>query len=520
MKYHIHILKKSCHAAALLLTAVMLVLPQGLYAQTDSVKVDEFYYFLNQDDTTAQLIAEESGFDITGALEIPSTVTYGGLNYKVTSVGDDAFAFCTNLTSITIPSTVLTICESAFQGCSSVIKVTFTLNNLKRIEDAAFEGCSALTSITIPTSVEYIGDWAFHGCTSLKLAIVPENVTYLGKNAFMRCTGIVTASIKAKLSYIPDGIFDHCTALQKFTIPAESYAGVKTAGIASFYDCPKLESFTFNDSITRIEPCCFMGCKSISSFTLPESVNFIGHHAFDACTNMTSINIPDIVDTIGSAAFKDDSKLTSISMSDSVKYLGEEAFAYCSSLTSARLSNNISEIGFKAFAYCTNLENINIPPNITSIGDSAFINDAKIDTVNVPRGVTYLGNYAFANCGTIDYVYIPRTVTDFGDYIFKEDSIKTFYIEIVDAPAVSYDFFDYCDTLYVPKHSIVHYFNKSYAWYKAKHKKVFDADIVGITSPGIESDDDSPYFTIDGLIDPDPQRGKIYIHNGKKIIKW
>ena len=89
------------------------------------------------------------------------------ISNSVTAIGYGAFAFCPNLSAVTIPSSVTTIGEMAFYGCSGLAAVTIP-NSVTTIGNSAFSGCSGLTAVTIPSSVTTIEDWAFSGCTVLE----------------------------------------------------------------------------------------------------------------------------------------------------------------------------------------------------------------------------------------------------------------------------------------------------------------------------------------------------------------
>ena len=118
----------------------------------------------------------------------------------MTSIGDEAFRFCTSLTSINIPNSVTSIGWGAFRDCTS------------------------LTSITIPDSVTNIGKGTFRNCTSLTSITIPDSVTSIGSSAFEDCTSLTSIKIPDSVTYIGDGVFKNCTALTVIKGYSGSYA--------------------------------------------------------------------------------------------------------------------------------------------------------------------------------------------------------------------------------------------------------------------------------------------------------
>lgn len=174
----------------------------------------------------------------SGRVTIPSTVTYGGTTYQVTAIGMLAFAYCTNLTQVTIPNSV-------------------TLIGL-----AAFGACSGLVSITLPNSLTYIDESAFAYCTGLKYIAIPNSVIDVGEGLFYLCTGLEGVSLSNSMTYIGDSMFQGCTSLKKVTIP---------------------------NSVERIGMDAFGRCSSLTSVTIPASVEEIDLYAFESCPNLTSV---------------------------------------------------------------------------------------------------------------------------------------------------------------------------------------------------------------------------------------
>lgn len=134
---------------------------------------------------------------------------------SVTSIGDNAFDGCSNLTSVTLPDCVTSIGDYAFAYCNFT---SITLpGNVTYIGNGAFVGCVNLTSITIPTSITSIGEKVFYNCRSLTNLTIPYGITSIGNEAFKYCDGLVSVTIPSSVTNIGDEAFAYCTAIQTFT---------------------------------------------------------------------------------------------------------------------------------------------------------------------------------------------------------------------------------------------------------------------------------------------------------------
>ena len=161
----------------------LLLLPLTASAD-DAVEIDGIYYNLITKAKVAEVTSNPNKY--TGSVNIPPSVSHGGITFTVTSIGEYAFSQCSGLTSVTIPNSVTSIGASAFSGCSGLTSVTIP-NSVTSIGGEAFYNCSGLTSVTIPNSVTSIGDGAFSNCSGLTSVTIPNSVTSIGSSAFDGC---------------------------------------------------------------------------------------------------------------------------------------------------------------------------------------------------------------------------------------------------------------------------------------------------------------------------------------------
>ena len=434
-------------------------------ANADTVEIDGINYILYSSTQTAG-VTSKSGAKYSGVVVIPSSVSYHGNNYSVTSIEYCAFYRCSGLTSVTIPNSVTSIGWGAFEGTSwynnqpdgvvyagkNVYKYKGTMpNNTSIVIDEgtysisplAFQNCSGLTSITIPNSVTTIGGGAFSGCSGLTSITIPNSVTSIGNSAFQYCTSLTSVTIPNSVTSIGYGAFAYCSALTLITIPNS----VTSIGYAMFRGCSNLSSITIPDSVTSIEQSAFEECTGLISITIPKSVTSIKTSTFKGCSNLSSITIPDSVTSIGESAFEECYSLSSITIPNTVTNIGASVFKGCSSLTAITIPDNVTTIGDDTFYGCSNLTSIAIGKSVSSIEKSAFYVCSKIIRVELNcnnivskdynkynnignifgkqvkeyvlgNSVKRIGNYAFYGCSDITSITIPNSVSGIRDGAF------------------------------------------------------------------------------------------------------
>ncbi len=344
----------------ILLTLIALMC--AIYAQAYDFKSGDLYYNITSYaepytvEVTYQKWWSSDNYKLTSVI-IPATVTYNGKTYSVTSIGNEAFSWCTRLTSVTIGNSVTSIGKNAFFSCTGLTSVIIG-NSVTSIGSSAFNGCTGFTSITIPNSVTSIGYGAFKGCTGLTSITIGNSVTSIGSSAFNGCTG--------------------------------------------------LTSITIPNSVTSIGSWAFYGCTGFTSITIPNSVTSIGYGAFKGCTGLTSITIGNSVTSIGSSAFNGCTGFTSITIPNSVTSIGYSAFNGCTGLTSATIGNNVPSIGYSAFYGCTGLTSVTIGNSVTSIESRAFSGCTGLTAISVSAGSPPgIQSDTFEDVPTNISIYVP-----------------------------------------------------------------------------------------------------------------
>lgn len=315
----------------LLLTILLAI---GASAFSGEVEINGIKYYVVTKAKTAEVRANNYAGDIV----IPSSITYEGIVCKIEKIGDNAFANCASLTSVTLPTSI------------------------SSIGNFAFKNCDKLFSIELPSTISTIGKYAFMGCSGLSDFIIPSKVNRIEEGTFEECTGLCTVNIPLSVSQIGNRAFLRCSGLTTIDIPS---------------------------SVTRIEGDTFAGCTGLLHVTIPSSIIYIGDRAFQDCTNLIYVALPTSIEYIGNGAFSNCSRLETVSIPPSIKTIEQYTFASCSGLRSLIIPSSVTWIYLYAFANCSELTDVycyaEIDPRV-DFGSNPFVgSEIEYATLHVPE---------------------------------------------------------------------------------------------------------------------------------------
>ena len=238
--------------------------------------------------------------------------------YYVTSIGNNAFAWCFTIKQITIPNSVTSIGEGAFWGSSSLTQINVENENpvycsedgvlfnkekntliqypagkeestytipyyVTSIGNDAFAYCSAIKQVTIHNSVTNIGDFAFRDCSALTEITIPNSVTSIRYQAFARCSSLMKVTIPNSVTSIEDYAFYDCSALTEITVLATV---PPTVGVDAFYNVSRsipvyvpadaLEDYQAAETWKEFNYLQAMPTTVLQTPSMPESISIYG----------------------------------------------------------------------------------------------------------------------------------------------------------------------------------------------------------------------------------------------------
>lgn len=340
-------MKKSYPCVLMLLLA--LIASSSALAKTC---INGIYYNIDKSKKQAEVTYEgtstQESKKYKGDIVIPSTVQDGGSTYNVTSIDNDAFSGCSELTSISLPNSITTI------------------------KGWAFSKCDKLKTFHLPKSVTDAGGYILEGCSSLtSISVDKDNKTYDSRN---NCNAIIHTATNELIS-----------GCQKTVIPNT----VTRIGNGAFSKISTLITIDIPSSVISIGSCAFQNCSGLKTIKIPDSVISIEQWAFGYCTALESVSLPNSIDKIANNTFVNDVSLKSIVIPESVSSIDKWAI-YC----------------------CNNLESVTIlstTPPVLGPKAIAFLDPSQTVEIHVPVGYRdiFLDNESWKNYKIIDDVVIP-----------------------------------------------------------------------------------------------------------------
>ena len=244
-------------------------------------------------DATTGTIKKYNGND--AVVNTPSEIN----GTPVTTIGNAAFRD-SSVTSVTIPASVTEIGANAFAGCTNLTSVTYggDWSNLTiqsgnpAVEDAAKDAANEqlfdfefILNNTAVIVIRYKGTAAD---VTIPSRYKGKPVTVIDHTAFYNNSAVTSVTIPDSVTAIPDYAFGFCSQLTNISIPNS----VTFIGFSAFNSCTSLKSITLPSSLSTIQSYAFYNCGNLKTIRIPVSVTSIGNYAFDVCPSLMTVTYP------------------------------------------------------------------------------------------------------------------------------------------------------------------------------------------------------------------------------------
>ena len=452
---------------ALLITAI----PKSLWAYTPDEIVtfkNNIYKVLEPSGANASLMFV--GTTLSGALVIPDKINDNkGITFTVTEIGSEVNYDCKDITSITLPGTIVKMGSGVFKDA----KIT-KLDIPKSVRDISHTAWVALP--TMPEFKVHSENPSFESDEKgvlytkhrVELRTVPSNI-------MTKVTGD-TYTIDSHVTSITVGAFAKAPDLKKIKLPA-GLDKVEDIGWPSIAGTPSLEAFVMDAGNAKYEVVngvlftkspkkllLYPQGKPGETYTVPAGVEEITSYGIAGNPYLTSIDLKDVT-KVKISALVNLPNLKTITIPKNLKKEGltEGAFEGCSSLQAYKVAEGnpdfsadngvlfsknkdilyfypiaksdatynipptVKIIADKAFQGASKLTSLVIPTSVEEINSQAFRQNYRLASVKFcePSNLRKLANYSFWTCSSLKEVTLPSSITNIGKAFLACDSLET-----------------------------------------------------------------------------------------------
>lgn len=382
----------------------------------------------------------------------------------------------------TIPASVTTITDNAFTGCDNLTSVISPMTIPPVMGNDAFSGLYDTAILTVPEAslTDYL-DTNWSQFKNIRFGN-PAVVSTVYSDGVLNYRLIpATRSGENNLALVIPGDYSN---LNEVTIPERFNRAISDGSVERYYitgiapkafsDCTGLKSVSFHrrNSSTTIGDYAFAG-SGVTSVSLSSSIESIGENAFQNTSELEEITMPAALKTVGADAFKgsncsrvnvsdikawcnidfanadanpltygelykDGEKLTTLVVPNLTTEIKKYAFNNASAITSVILGNGMKSIGEEAFNGCTGLTEVVFPPSMEAIGASAFAGNSSLATIVMGHSVKTIGDKAFNGCAASNVSITAQTPPAASNNTFSRYTGK-FYVQGDETADVYYD---------------------------------------------------------------------------------
>lgn len=409
---------------SLLLTLVLsLLVGKSLGA---SFTLDGITYVANAD---TAIIKGYDAIPENGELTLASTVSYGGKDYRVTTVQNSAFLSCTELKKLVVPSTIKYIREGAFENCVNMTQLVLSEGEerLDAVGDA-FKNCGieeatigrnlmkgifcnseSLVTVKLAKNVTTIPSYAFYGCKKLS-AINLENVKRIGESAFLGCAMLKEVNIEKVVEIDREAFYG--VGVEIIELPET----LEDLNFLSFAYCESLKHVTIKSKLYEIPQSCFTGCSNLASVDFPLSLRKICYEAFKECNSLSQVSWGN-VETIQSHAFEN-TGFKDLTMPVSLKKIDFDAFKGCLNLKKVDLTAT-SILTLNGFYRCESLKQVLLPQKLQEIENGCFSGCSELEEIEFPTTLNKISRMSFSNMTKLKEIDFSKTMVHvIPDYCF------------------------------------------------------------------------------------------------------
>lgn len=393
-----------------------LVMAIAVSSNAMSWKYDSF----NSSKKTCKLVGWGGKQPTSGKLTIPSEYKHtDGITYTVTNIAPDALNNLTEVTEITIPSTIRYIGKVNSTG--GLETVYYGVEN--------FNDCPKLAAFKVDSQNKY-----YTATDDGMLVKKDKTVLYRVPTVITATSGKMT--LPAEIECIADGAFSCNTSISNLTIPTATF---RISQYAGFHKMPKLTTFKVASAnqyfVVKDGALVKKSSKYIVSYPparTTKNIEFtfdaetIGENAFANTIYAKTLVVPATVTRIADEAFAG-SSLTSVQLPETLERMGKKVF-FKSNIINARIPANciIKTADHKyTFASCPSLKRITIESANAKISEGFARDCPNLETVNLTHRADEIGYAAFKNCPALTSFPFTAATDMYGDSIFANTGFET-----------------------------------------------------------------------------------------------